>query len=93
MKLIDHADEILAISRKSKVSPSAAVDLFIVNLNVMKEFHKGSGTFNYRSMGQEWGRLPYSEKNAQKSAAKRNMSQPSESEKVNTRRQARRVED
>lgn len=86
MKLTDYVDEVYAISRKSKVSTNAAVDLFIVNLNVMNEFHKGSGTFNYRAMGQEWGRLPSPDKVRERKALRNLIAQGE-----NNQRRSRRV--
>lgn len=69
--LADYLDEIRAIAKNKKCTPTEAVDLMIINLNTFNEYNKGTGNFNYRGLGQEWGMLPSADKVAQKQEVKR----------------------
>lgn len=89
MKLTDYVNEVRAIADNKRVSLSTAVGMFIVNLNVMKDFNHGSDNFNYRAIGQEWGRLPYAEKNKQRNALLRMVKEPAPT--TATQRRGRRM--
>lgn len=67
-KLTDHLDEVRAIASNQNISKETAAYAFITNLTTMTEHAKGTGTFNYHTMGQKWNSLRYTEKNEQRAA-------------------------
>lgn len=69
-KLSNYAAEIQSVATANKCSPEQAVDLFVVNLTVMHNHHKGADQLNYHLLGQQWNNLRNKEKVAQKVAAK-----------------------
>lgn len=73
-KLTDYLDEIRAISRNCGCTVTAAVDRMIVNLNTFNEYHRGTGGYNYHTLGQLWGGLTAAQKIAQKKEAKQMVS-------------------
>lgn len=72
--LINYLDEVRAISRNCNCTPTAAVDRMIVNLNTFNEYHRGTGGYNYHTLGQLWGSLTAAQKVAQKKEAKERVS-------------------
>lgn len=65
-ELQNYVKEINAIATKNGVTPTDAVGMFVINLNAMRPFYLGADDLNFRELGQQWGSLPYREKNEQR---------------------------
>lgn len=68
--LKDYLEEMRSIASRNSCTDTSAVDKFVENLNIMKEYHKGTGKLNYHVLGQHWCDLSYRDKIAQKNEAK-----------------------
>ena len=65
-KLADYVSQIAALAEHNKVGAADAVEYFVVNLNSMSEYYKGTSDLNFRDLGQHWNRLNYKERNKQR---------------------------
>lgn len=67
--LANYKSDIEAISAQHNVPMDKAVNMFVLNLNVMREHFKGaSPATNFHTLGQQWSSLPSATRRAQKEA-------------------------
>ena len=64
------------IALANKCSDNRAVNLFIVNLAIMKEHYQGASQLNYAQLGQQWNSLPSYERIEQERKTKALLDKP-----------------
>ena len=67
--IADYTKSIKAIADRNECGAAEAVNMFIVNLSIMREHHPGASELNYHTLGQEWNKLNYKERNKQQQEA------------------------
>lgn len=67
--LENYKADIMAIADKHQVPVEKAVNMFVLNLNVMREnFPGASSAINFHMLGQQWSNLPSAVRQAQKAS-------------------------
>lgn len=74
--LLDYQKEIKSIASSNNCTNAQAVELFIVNLTVMKEQYSGASQLNFHTLGQQWNSLGYKQKKDQKKELLQSLSRP-----------------
>ena len=67
--LANYEKEIRDMAQANNVVPVKALEMFVLNLTVMKpHYSKGTGDVNFRAEGQKWNELTSVERNTQRTA-------------------------
>ena len=71
--LCNYLSSIRMVAQENHATPEQAVQMFVENLAIMREWYKGAPTLNYHELGQQWNKLLSQDKVDQKRDALRRL--------------------